>query len=57
MGDAAAELAHRLHALGHGELLLSLAQDTLRLHSLGDVPRDLRESDDFSVVVADRVDD
>ena len=43
--------------LGHGELLLSLAQDTLRLHSLSDVPRDLRESDDFSVVVADRIDD
>ena len=57
MGDAAAELPHRLHALRHRELRLSLAQDALRLHALGNVPRNLRESDDLSGVIADRVDD
>ena len=57
MGDAAAELSHRIHALGQRQLLLGLAQDALHLHSLGNVPGDRCEGDDFSVFVADRVDD
>jgi hypothetical protein len=56
VGNAAAELAHGVHALRSGELFLGFVQDPLNLHAFGYVARDLGKSDDLSRLVRDRVD-
>jgi hypothetical protein len=57
MRDAATELSDGLHALGHGKLLLCLAQDALCFHPLGDVSRHLGKANELARFIADRIDD
>ena len=56
VGDAAGQLAERLHLLRLRELLLGPLQRCLRLPSLGDVARDLHETGERAHLVADRLD-
>ena len=56
VGDAAGQLAERLHLLRLGELLLRPLERGLRLPPLGDVARDLHEADERAHLVADRLD-
>ena len=56
VGDAAGQLAERLHLLRLGELLLRPLERRLRLPPLGDVARDLDEADQRAQLVADRLD-
>ena len=56
VGDAAGQLAERLHLLRLGELLLRALERCLRLPSLGDVARDLHEAGERAHLVADRLD-
>ena len=55
VGDAAGELAERLHLLRLRELLARLLERELRLVLLGDVARELGKADQFAGLVADGV--
>ncbi len=57
VGDAAGELAHRLHLLGLGQGSLRLRQRLFGAAALGDVAGYLGEADMRTVLAADRIDD
>src|SRR3546814_6497239 len=56
VGDAARQLSDRLQFLGLEKLLARLLQRVLRLPLLGDVPRDLGETDERAGVVVHGID-
>ena len=57
MGDAAGELAERLHLLCLRELLVRSVKRFLRVTPFRDVARDLGEPDEFSRLIVDRIHD